>query len=648
VSATLPADRRQSATASAPVRAIEPRLRPLEILVLSAWCGLAGGLLEVGARIVGTTYFSSNRLYLVSRHFVWLAPLSNLLLFLAIGLILARAATRWSRFGRWFGPRLIGFLAILPVLILLSPRIYPMAWAILALGAALCLASFLERHATWLRRRLLLSFPGLLGLVLIPAGWVGGGEWLADWREASRPLPPGDPPNVLLITLDTVGADHLSLYGYARPTSPVLERLARSGIRFDEARAPAPWTLPSHATMFTGRWHHDLSVDWTTPLDKKYRTLAEHLEARGYATAGFVANLFSCSYDSGLNRGFTHYEDYVLENFVPFRTAWLFDHLTRLTSDLVMVVGRALGDVPYRILAHLSPYLVGFRKKDGASINRAFLDWLSHRRQPARPFFAFLNYFDAHDPFVLPAGAEYRFGLKPRKPADFVFLGQYWQLVDKLALRPVYRVLGRDSYDNCVAYLDERLGDLVDELQRRGVLDRTLLIVTSDHGEGMGEHGLFEHGESLYRPEIHVPLVIVLPAVARATGVVLEPVSLRDLPATILDLAGLAEASPFPGRSLAHLWRHPSPGGGPVATDGVISELRKPNPSNPNRGRSPGWRGPLISVAEGDFVYIRNLGDGSEELFNVQEDPAEVRNLSRAEAMQPVIQRLRSRVDRMQ
>ena len=107
-----------------------------------------------------------------------------------------------------------------------------------------------------------------------------------------------------------------------------------------------------------------------------------------------------------------------------------------------------------------------------------------------------------------------------------------------------------------MAYLDERLGELIDELQRRGVLDHTLVIVTSDHGEGMGEHDLFDHGESLYRPEIHVPLLIVLPAGQRATGVVRETVSLRDLPATILDLAGLSEGSPFPGRSLADLWRH--------------------------------------------------------------------------------------------
>ena len=431
-------------------------------------------------------------------------------------------------------------------------------------GAAAGLISGAARYRA--RRRLLLSFPGLLGLALILVGWVVGGDWLAEWREAGRPMPPGNPPNVLLITLDTVGADHLSLYGYGRPTSPVLERLASSGIRFDAARAAAPWTLPSHATMFTGRWHHDLNVNWTTPLNKQYRTLAEHLGARGFATAGFVANTYSCSYDSGLNRGFTHYEDYVLEYLVPFRTAWLVDHLTRLTSDLVKIAGWVFGIGPSSLLheSRLSPYLVGFLKKDGAWINRAFLDWLSHRRPPARPFFAFLNYFDAHDPYVLPVGARYRFGLIPRKPADFVFLGKYWELADKLTLRPVYRRFGEDSYDNCVAYLDEQLGGLFEELQRRGELDRTLVIVTSDHGEGFGQHDLFGHGESLYRPEIHVPLVIVLPAGQRTTGIVCEPVSLRDLPATILDLAGCSEGSPFPGRSLAELWRRPSAGGGPA------------------------------------------------------------------------------------
>ena len=646
MSATTPADRCLSGSLLARPRANEPRLQPLDILILSAWCGLAGGLLEVWARIVGTTYLSSIHFYLLSRHFLWLAPLSNLLFVSLLGLLLAFAARRWPRFGRWFGPRVIAFLSILPVVSLLGPRIYPAAWAVFALGAALCLASFLEQHEPVLRRRMLVSFPGLLCIALILAGSVCWSEWLARRNESSRPLPPGNPPNILLITLDTVGANHLSLYGYSRPTSPVLERLAGSGIRFDQARATAPWTLPSHATMFTSRWHHDLNVDWSTPLDKKHRTLAEHLGSHGYATAGFVANLFSCAYDSGLNRGFNHYEDYVLEYLVPFRTAWLVEHFTRFLSDLVTVVGPSFGEVPYRILSHLSPYLVGYLKKDGASINRDFLNWLSHRPHPGRPFFAFLNYFDAHHPYVLPTGARYRFGVKPVKPADFVFLGTYWDVVDKLTLRPVFRTLGRDSYDNCVAYLDERLGDLIDELQRRGIFDHTLLIVTSDHGEGMGEHDLFAHGESLYQPEIHVPLVIVLPVGARENAIVREPVSLRDLPATILDLAGLNDRSPFLGRSLANLWRNRSAADSPVG-EAVISELLSANPSNPNRGRSPALRGPLVSLAEGDLVYIRNLGDGSEELFNVQEDPGEIRNLIRAEAMQPVIERIRQRLDSM-
>ncbi len=169
--------------------------------------------------------------------------------------------------------------------------------------------------------------------------------------------------------------------------------------------------------------------------------------------------------------------------------------------------------------------------------------------------------------------------------------------------------------------------------------------MTADHGEGMGEHDLFNHGESLYRPEIRVPLLIVSPADQRGTGVVRETVSLRDLPATILDIVGLEKGSPFPGQSLAHFWRDPSPKTGSVTVDGVISELPTPNPSDPNHGRSPAHRGPLVSLAEGDFVYIRNQGDGTEELYNEREDPGEVRDLSRVEAMQPVLERLRRRLD---
>ena len=189
------------------------------------------------------------------------------------------------------------------------------------------------------------------------------------------------------------------------------------------------------------------------------------------------------------------------------------------------------------------------------------------------------------------------------------------------------------------------MGKLFDELARRGALDRTLVIVTSDHGEGLGEHDLFDHGESLYRNEIRVPLLIVPPARDQTQGVVPDTVSLRDLPATIVDLVGLGAGAPFSGRSLARLWRDPSSKADPVASAVVISELSSPNPFDPNHGRSPAYRGPLISVAEGDFGYIRNLGDGTEELFNERDDPGELANQARVETLQPVLESFRRHVD---
>jgi arylsulfatase A-like enzyme len=649
VSATNSNTRSVRRAESSQVMADSRALGPVDVLILSAWCGVVGGLLEVGTRVLCRYIDPTNRLYMLSRHFVWLVPLSNLLFFAGAGLLLALVAKSWPRRGARLMTRFIGFWSVLPALIVAGPRIYPVAWVIVAAGIGSLMATLLERHTTAWRRRLVLSLPALIGSVLILAAVVFVGDWLKTWREASRPLPPPDFPNVLLLVLDTVRADRLSLYGYERPTTPVLERLAQRGIRFDEARATAPWTLPSHASLFTGRWPHELGVQWLTPLRGNFPTLSEYLGSRGYATAGFVANTLYCSYETGLDRGFTHYEDYILEKLMPLRTAWLVDHIMQTISDLGVFVGRTFNVGPFRPMHNswFASLFVVDRRKDARSIHRGFFDWLSRRRQPARPFFAFLNFYDAHAPYVLPEGGEYRFGLKPRRVADFLFLVEYWESMDRLHLRPAFQNLARDSYDNCVAYLDECLGDLFTDLRKRGLLEHTLIIVTSDHGEGLGEHGLFDHGESLYRNEIRVPLLIVPPDRNRSSAVVRETVSLRDLPATIVDLVGLGADSPCPGRSLAYLWRDPSPGTASLAFDGAISELPKPNPYDPNHGRSPAHRGPLTSLAEGDFAYIRNEGDRTEELFNEHDDPGELHNLVEVAAMRYVLERFRRRLDLM-
>jgi hypothetical protein len=141
----------------------ERRLRPWDVIVLSAWCGLAGGLLEVAVRVLSRYIDPVHRLYLLSRHFVWLAPLSNLLLFLVTGLLLAIGTWLWPRRSAWFVIRFLGFLTVLPALVVTSPRIYPAAWAVLALGISSIASWCVEQRASGLRRLLLVTFPALLG-----------------------------------------------------------------------------------------------------------------------------------------------------------------------------------------------------------------------------------------------------------------------------------------------------------------------------------------------------------------------------------------------------------------------------------------------------------------------------------------------------
>jgi arylsulfatase A-like enzyme len=174
-----------------------------------------------------------------------------------------------------------------------------------------------------------------------------------------------------------------------------------------------------------------------------------------------------------------------------------------------------------------------------------------------------------------------------------------------------------------------------------------LVIITSDHGEGLGEHALYMHGESLYRTEIRVPLLILLPSHRPPMAVVRETVSLRDLPATVVDVLGLGAGSPFPGRSLARFWAPGLSPVGPGEGDVVFSELGSPNPADPNHGRSPVYRGPLVSLAADEFVYIRNEGDGNEELFDERSDADELNNLANVDAMLPVVRRFRDQLTRV-
>jgi arylsulfatase A-like enzyme len=349
--------------------------------------------------------------------------------------------------------------------------------------------------------------------------------------------------------------------------------------------------------MFTGRFPHELSTGFLEPLDDTYPTLAEILSAQGYLTAGFVANLAYCSYEFGLQRGFTHYEDYVVSPGEFLKSSSL---IRSLDANLAL-----------RDLINWHEYL---DRKNAAQINDSFLRWLSDRDKQ-RPFFAFLNYYDAHDPYLPPL--EFALKFAPERPRGNIAITE----VDSLSPEDIRQL--NDAYDGTIAYLDHQIGLLFDELERRGELDNTLVIITSDHGEQFGEHNLMMHINSLYMPLVHVPLLISFPGRVPAGVSVKEAVSLRDLPTTILDLARLNSID-IPGKSLAGYW-NTAPGTARPEAEPLLAEVK--------RGWGfpdwyPGMKGPLKSILLEDYYYIKNYGDGSEELYDLSNDPLEENNLA--------------------
>jgi arylsulfatase A-like enzyme len=382
---------------------------------------------------------------------------------------------------------------------------------------------------------------------------------------------------VILLVLDTVRWFNLSSYGYSRATTPEIEKWSQGAVRFDEAISTAPWTLPSHASMFTGRLPHQTSATWLVPLDDALPTLAEVLDQHGYATAGFVANLNYTSRESGLARGFLHYEDYRI------RAGEIL-----LSSALGKLIVSKRTD-QWRLL-----------RKNAELVNQEFLGWLEHRPE-GRPFFAFLNYFDAHDPYEPPAPFNAQFGAAGGGDVDNLEGG------GRERARAARLQAAVKAYDGSIAYMDHQIGQLLAELDRRQLRGNTIIIVTADHGEQFGEKRLIRHGNSLYRSLVQVPLFVAVPGVTKRRDVP-TAVSLVDLPATILELAGVKQ-HPLPGRSLVPLLRDATGAG--FSTEPILMELDW-SERLPKIG--PIQHGSMKAVMDSGFRMIR-LGNGKRELY---------------------------------
>jgi len=571
------------------------------ILVTAAFFALVTGVAEAVVKDVRIVVL--HRIVWVSRDALWMTPLAYLLLYLVPAVGLA-AVARLRRRGvplTWT----IAVFAFLTAFSWLLPygQLARIASAVLAAGVGIQVARVAGRDAErWARlsRRGALA---LLGFVAVTAG--GERVWRAvAERRGLAALPASDQarPNILFIVLDTVRRSNLSLYGHPRPTTPELERWAASSTVFDDAVASAPWTLPSHGSMFSGLTANDVGGDWTRQIRSQPRLLAEVLRAHGYVTGGFVGNLLYTSWESGLKRGFIHYYDYpivwrvVLRHSSLGRTVFLSRLVEARTPGSIAHVFKTFDLGPSRVPADVY--------EPGATVTDAFLRW--EPTAGPRPFFAFLNYFDAHWP---EAPEPYRSRFAESPPAMV------------------------HEYDAAIAYLDHEVGRILDTLRARGVLDRTLVVVVSDHGEQYGEHGLHSHANSLYLPLLDVPLMMRYPAAVPEGRRVDALVTLRDLPATVLDLAGVPNDRQIPGRSLAQYWRTPDA----VAGSDVIAEVSKGDKVDTTM---PNAHGPMVSRLDSTLHYIRD-GRGHEELYAWRTDSLELDNLAGDPRWRADLERLR-------
>lgn len=361
---------------------------------------------------------------------------------------------------------------------------------------------------------------------------------LGCWRAPTR-------PNVVLIVIDALRADHLGAYGWTRAQTPRLDGLAARGTRFAAARAPSSWTLPSVASLLTGRYPAEHGADRLgAVLGAKHVTVAEAFSAAGYETAAFSANVSLVVPASGFDQGFDRFE--VLE--APPDAKRTDDPV--LAPDGSSGAQAAAADV----------------------VTDAVLQWKAARPDPRRPYFLYVHYFDPHANYTPPAAWAARFGVA----ADDPLLARGHAMVTFGSSPPDAPVLATllSLYDAEIAFTDAEVGRLLDGLGIGGTTSptngaATYVAVTSDHGEEFGDHGGMLHGRTLFEEMLRVPLLVS--GGDLLTGRVVDvPVSLVSLAATLAELAH-ATLPAGGGRSLVPILR-----GAPAPAEIVFAELAPP------------------------------------------------------------------------
>jgi arylsulfatase A-like enzyme len=616
---------------------------PGSLLIVGLGSGIFAGFVEG----VGLLFFQRlnwarwGPMIHVSGEIVWISPIVDVILFLSLALICSVVAR--------LAPRLPAVRVLASLLtffsvydwLTLTGRLYHRACFLLALGVAVAFARWCGKRENAFLQFWKTTTPWLVAAWILAFGGLQGGKWL-DERSAVAHLPAAAPgaPNVLVIVVDTLRADHVSAYGYTRPTSPNFDRLAQQGVLFENAVSTTSWSLPSHVSLLTGRYQFQHGIGNVQPAPwlgwgRKglggFPTLGEVLEQRGYRTGAFSANRTYFTTSLGFGRGFQHFEDYFHSPADMFiRTLYGREfariYLNRTDKSKVKRVLRFLG-----MNSMLDKDSEGSGNYGGAQgvrkradvVNRELLQWIDrgeNERGETHPFFAFLNYFDVHYPYGGP----------PTYP------------------KPEWDHGGRiDEYDASVKYADDALGRLMRALDQRGLTKNTLVIVTSDHGESLGQHGLTYHGQALYRELIHVPLAIWYPGHVPGAKVQ-TPVTNAAIPATIMDILGAGtQPNTFPSSSLSALWQT---GGGSDWPDPLSELARNDIADREDRAAAKiiptATTGSMKSLVtpQWQFITHETMGD---QLYDWALDPAESNNLITSPEGQKTASGLKTRMEEM-
>jgi arylsulfatase A-like enzyme len=458
---------------------------------------------------------------------------------------------------------------------------------------------------------------GLVGLVAIASALA-----VCSAYGPRRPLDQGiggtvsaESPNVVLIILDTVRADHMSIYGYGTATTPGLAEFARVATLYSQAIAASDMTLASHGSIFTGLYarSHGARYDLPAspigaPLSDEFYTLAEFLSDLGYATVGVVANHAYVGRGMNLNQGFQYYDD------------------RRGRPLLVPAQDLFVRQLIFELLRSLMPSSASDKSfRTAEEINEEVFGLLDDVAATESPFFLFVNYMDAHWPYAPPSPYD---SLVPGRN-ESLRTDEYSALLRDVlkGQRRVTETLQQRlvaDYDGALAYLDDQVMRLIEELKALDLYRNTLIIITSDHGEAFGRRNLIGHGVSLYQDQVHVPLLMKWPD-SESGGSVHELVSHVDLFPTVVDLVDREAPRPFAGVSLLKLTsdtaRH------------VISE------SYPN-GTHAYWheRHDRLerSLFAGGFKLVTS-SRGKRELYALEQDPDEYHNLFDEEPEQAAV-----------